>query len=154
MSEGHVISINANKITTIEFFHPAQNSLPGDLLSQLVDKIEEAGKDENTSIIILKSTGERTFCAGASFKELVSIQDFESSKKFTEAQLKADIINVKLTVESAENIKEIKSLKKLTGYKHYYRIRVGVYRIGVKINGDLVVFVDIDHRSNIYRNFP
>ncbi len=75
-------------------------------------------------------------------------------KKIDDDQLKTDIMNVILIVETAVNIKEIKNLKKLTGYKHYYRIRVGMYRIGVKIEGDMVVFVDIDHRSNIYRNFP
>ena len=82
MSEGHVISNFKNQITTIEFFHPAQNSLPGHLLNELVTHINQAGDDENTILIVLKSAGDRSFCAGASFTELAAIQDFEIGKKF------------------------------------------------------------------------
>lgn len=82
MSQGQVISTTTNHITTIEFFHPAQNSLPGHLLNELVTHINQAGNDENTVLIILKSAGDRSFCAGASFTELAAIQDFEVGKKF------------------------------------------------------------------------
>ncbi|WP_378186610.1 enoyl-CoA hydratase/isomerase family protein [Aquimarina sp. W85] len=71
-----------NKIGTIEFFHPAHNSLPGDILAQLADTITRAGEDEAIKVIILKSGGERTFCAGASFKELIAINDAETGKVF------------------------------------------------------------------------
>lgn len=69
-------------ILEITFFHEAQNSLPSDILSQLAHSISEAGKNEAVRVIILKSGGERTFCAGASFTELVAIQDFETGKRF------------------------------------------------------------------------
>lgn len=82
MSQGQVISTTTNHITTIEFFHPAQNSLPGHLLNELVTHINQAGDDENTILIVLKSAGDRSFCAGASFTELATIQDFEIGKKF------------------------------------------------------------------------
>lgn len=82
MSEGHIISTYKDCITTIEFYHPAQNSLPGYLLTDLVSHIVEAGKDEKTILIILKSGGDRTFCSGASFNELSAIQDFETGKRF------------------------------------------------------------------------
>lgn len=75
-------------------------------------------------------------------------------KKIDSNQLKADIANAILNVESAENLKQISQLKKLKGYKQYYRIRIGNYRIGIKIETDTVIFVDIDHRGNIYRIFP
>lgn len=71
-----------NNIATIEFFHPAQNSLPGRLLSQLTSAIQEAGKSNDAHVIVLKSSGERTFCAGASFDELAAIEDFETGKRF------------------------------------------------------------------------
>ena len=71
-----------NKIAEIEFFHPAHNSLPAELLSKLTTAIDEAGKNENISIIILRSVGDRTFCAGASFDELSNITDVESGKIF------------------------------------------------------------------------
>jgi len=52
-------------------------------------------------------------------------------RKIRDNQLKTDIVNAILNVESAENIKQINGLKKLTGYKQYYRIRIGNYRIGI-----------------------
>ena len=54
----------------------------------------------------------------------------------------------------AKNISEIKNLKKLTGYKVYFRVRIGDYRIGLKIENDAVIFSAIQHRKNIYKNFP
>jgi mRNA interferase RelE/StbE len=78
----------------------------------------------------------------------------KSIKKIDSNQLKTDIANAILNVESAENPKQISQLKKLKGYKQYYRIRIGNYRIGIKIEGDTVYFVDVDHRGNIYQIFP
>jgi len=71
-----------NGIATIEFFHPAHNSLPGDILAKLANNITEAGENEAVKVIILKSGGARTFCAGASFKELMTINDAEKGKVF------------------------------------------------------------------------
>ncbi|MBK8051958.1 MAG: enoyl-CoA hydratase/isomerase family protein [Saprospiraceae bacterium] len=82
MSEGHITSTYKDHITTIEFYHPAQNSMPGYLLADLVNHIHQAGADERTFIIALKSSGDRTFCAGASFTELAAIESFESGKTF------------------------------------------------------------------------
>ncbi len=82
MSESYVTSTIEKGITTIEFFHPAQNSLPGDLLAKLANTITEAGNDAKVKVIILKSGGDRTFCAGASFTELININDAETGKIF------------------------------------------------------------------------
>ena len=71
-----------NGISTIEFFHPAHNSLPGDLLAKLVDEINSAAKNSDVKVIILKSGGDRTFCAGASFSELININDPETGRVF------------------------------------------------------------------------
>lgn len=71
-----------NKIATIEFFHPSHNSLPGNLLAKLANTITEVGANDEVVVIILKSSGERTFCAGASFDELISIEDFETGHNF------------------------------------------------------------------------
>ncbi len=72
----------SNGVATIEFFHPAHNSLPSDLLAQLAETITMAGEDDAVSLIILKSGGDRTFCAGASFDELIRIDDFETGQRF------------------------------------------------------------------------
>ena len=71
-----------NGIGTIEFFHPQSNSLPGHILAELANTITNAGKDDTIKVIILKSAGERAFCAGASFAELVAIDTAENGKKF------------------------------------------------------------------------
>jgi len=71
-----------NNIATIEFFHPEQNSLPGNILAQLAETITNAGNNDDVKVIILKSGGDRTFCAGASFKELIAINDAETGKVF------------------------------------------------------------------------
>ena len=80
--EGFVNHTIENKIATIEFFHPDQNSLPGTILSQLAETITLVGKMDVVRVIILKSGGDRTFCAGASFKELITINDAETGKVF------------------------------------------------------------------------
>lgn len=69
-------------IAQITFFHPSHNSLPSNLLSELVKTINYAGENDAIQVIILKSGGDRTFCAGASFNELVAINDFPTGKKF------------------------------------------------------------------------
>ena len=71
-----------NRIGTIEFFHPQSNSLPGHILAELASIITKAGENDNIKVIILKSAGERAFCAGASFDELLAINNRENGKKF------------------------------------------------------------------------
>ena len=71
-----------NGVGYIEFFHPAHNSLPGDLLAKLTLQITEAGQNPEIKVVVLKSGGERTFCAGASFNELVNIKDEATGKVF------------------------------------------------------------------------
>ena len=82
MTAPYVKTSIENEIATIEFFHPAHNSLPGDILAKLVEAINEAGSNDQVKVVILKSGGERTFCAGASFKELMSIDDAETGRIF------------------------------------------------------------------------
>ena len=71
-----------NGVGTITFFHPSHNSLPGRLLALLAKTITQAGENEAIKVIVLKSGGDRTFCAGASFDELMSIKDLETGKQF------------------------------------------------------------------------
>jgi mRNA interferase RelE/StbE len=57
-------------------------------------------------------------------------------------------------VEQAEDIFQISNLKKLKSEGNYYRIRCGAYRIGITIKSDLVTFIRILPRKEIYRYFP
>jgi methylglutaconyl-CoA hydratase len=71
-----------NNIATIEFGHPASNSFPSALLERLTTALITIGNKDEVSIIILKSEGEKAFCAGASFDELVAISNLEEGKQF------------------------------------------------------------------------
>jgi methylglutaconyl-CoA hydratase len=75
------ISLN-NEIGTITFGHPQSNSLPGALLQLLANTITDLSKEASVKVIILQSLGDKTFCAGASFDELVAISDLETGKTF------------------------------------------------------------------------
>ncbi|MDP3913923.1 MAG: hypothetical protein Q8R96_09315 [Bacteroidota bacterium] len=59
-----------------------------------------------------------------------------------------------MNVEDAVLVREITNLKKLTGYKNAYRIKIGNYRIGVFIENNIVEFARVIHRKDIYRVFP
>jgi len=82
INQGDVVVTKENGISTIEFSHPLSNSLPGKILAKLAATITELGSDDATTVIILKSAGERAFCAGASFDELISINDEATGKVF------------------------------------------------------------------------
>lgn len=71
-----------NKVATIEFSHPASNSFPSGLLQRLTDELNKLAQNNQVSVIILKSEGEKTFCAGASFDELLQIDDLQKGEKF------------------------------------------------------------------------
>ncbi len=72
----------ADGICTVTFFHPASNSLPGTILSKLAKTIHSAGLDLDTRVIVLKSSGERAFCAGASFDELLVLKNESEGLEF------------------------------------------------------------------------
>lgn len=80
--EGYVKSETHNGITTIEFFHPQSNSLPGKMLEELAKEIHFAGTHAETRVIVLKSAGDRAFCAGASFDELLKIKTEKEGLQF------------------------------------------------------------------------
>lgn len=80
--EGTITSAVANGIGTITFFHPQSNSMPGTQLRNLAAEIDKLGKDDNAKVIVLQSEGDKTFCAGASFDELISIKDIDTGLKF------------------------------------------------------------------------
>ena len=71
-----------NGIGTVEFFTEQSNSLPGDILKKLAETITEAGYNPEIKVIILKSGGDRTFCAGASFDELIAVDSPERGHEF------------------------------------------------------------------------
>ena len=75
-------------------------------------------------------------------------------KKVKDDKLKNAIYECISNIESAEKVEDIKNLKKLTGYQNYYRIRLGQYRMGIKMEDNTLYIVCFDHRKDIYTSFP
>lgn len=71
-----------NGIATIEFGHPQANSFPLELLHRLSKEFDTISQNEEVKFIVLKSEGDKTFCAGASFNELLQIDTPEKGKEF------------------------------------------------------------------------
>ncbi|MFT4061778.1 MAG: enoyl-CoA hydratase/isomerase family protein [Edaphocola sp.] len=81
-NQGTVTAEVRGHIATIAFGHPASNSLPGKILKKLACTISSFDNDESVRAIILKSEGDKTFCAGASFDELIAIDTEEAGLAF------------------------------------------------------------------------
>jgi len=82
IKEGYVKTETHNGITSIEFHHPQSNSLPSKMLEELAQEIHSIAHDDDTRVVVLRSKGEKTFCAGASFDELASIKNKEEGLQF------------------------------------------------------------------------
>ena len=82
IKEGYVKTETHNGVTSIEFFHPQSNSLPSKILQELAKEIHAAGNAAETTVILLRSGGEKAFCAGASFDELIEIKSKEEGLTF------------------------------------------------------------------------
>ena len=82
MSNGSLYTHIQNNIATVEFYHPASNSFPSELLERLATAFNELSLNNEVHVIILKSEKNKAFCAGASFDELVAITNFEEGKQF------------------------------------------------------------------------
>ena len=70
------------KVATVEFGHPASNSFVAELLNRLTKEINALSENDEISVIILKSEGDRAFCGGASFSELMAVSNLEEGKVF------------------------------------------------------------------------
>ncbi len=75
-------------------------------------------------------------------------------KKIREARMRRAIADAIQNVESVDSVEKIRSIKRLSGHREYYRIRVGDWRVGLKINDNTVTFVRCLHRREVYRFFP
>jgi methylglutaconyl-CoA hydratase len=82
MTDGYVKREVDNGIATVTFHHPKSNSLPGHILRGMAEAIEKAGQDATVRVIVLRSDGDKAFCAGASFDELTAIEDHARGLEF------------------------------------------------------------------------
>lgn len=83
MDKNGKVSANIiNGIATITFSHPKSNSLSSRMVKEVTNAINKFAEDKHAHVIVLRSEGEKAFCAGASFDELLEIKDFKSGKEF------------------------------------------------------------------------
>lgn len=79
---GSLTTSYQNTVATIQFGHPASNSFPRQLLDRLTAEINLLSRNEKVSVIILQSEGSKVFCSGASFDELLAVQNEEQGTEF------------------------------------------------------------------------
>lgn len=79
---GSLYSKIVNGVAIIEFGHPSGNSFPSELLSRLEEEFIRVSQDDQAKVILLRSEGDRAFCAGASFDELLAIDNTDQGKQF------------------------------------------------------------------------
>ena len=82
MTQGSISNSIKNSIAEVTFKHPSSNAFPASLLQNLVDTLNSLSEDDTVKIIVLKSGGNRAFCAGASFDELLAIKTQEEGTRF------------------------------------------------------------------------
>ena len=79
----------------------------------------------------------------------------KSIDKLKESSVKSKVEQLIFSVEKANSLKEVVGLKKLTGYKKFYRFRIGTYRVGIELeNSRTVRFIIVAHRKDTYKLFP
>jgi methylglutaconyl-CoA hydratase len=71
-----------NGVATVEFFHPQSNALPSGILEELATEVHSIGQDDDARVVVIRSSGDKAFCAGASFDELASIKTAEQGLAF------------------------------------------------------------------------
>lgn len=80
--DGSIFTRIENKVAIIEFGHPASNSFVLEMLKRLSAELNKLSGDDEVSVIVLRSEGNRAFCAGASLNELLAITNMQEAKAF------------------------------------------------------------------------
>ena len=79
---GELLTRNDGPVRTLTFGHPAHNSIPSPLLAEMAGALDEAGRDDSVRVVLLRSAGDRTFCAGANFDELLRLENETQARRF------------------------------------------------------------------------
>ena len=82
LTEGVSCTVDDRGVAVVTFAHPRSNSLPGAVLAELAETIRGVGDRPDVRVVVLGSAGDRAFCAGASFDELIAISNEEEGLRF------------------------------------------------------------------------
>ncbi|WP_372950701.1 type II toxin-antitoxin system RelE family toxin [Mariniphaga sp.] len=86
--------------------------------------------------------------------KIIADKSFEKDLVKLEKKQKQEVVNLIQILKQIENLSEITSIKKLSGFKNLYRIRLGNFRIGFRLDGEKIILIRILHRKDIYKYFP
>lgn len=86
--------------------------------------------------------------------KIIADKSFEKDLFKLDKKQKQDVANLIQLLKQIENLSEITSIKKLSAFKNLYRIRLGNFRIGFRLDGDQIILIRILHRKDIYKYFP
>jgi mRNA interferase RelE/StbE len=75
-------------------------------------------------------------------------------RAFKDRKLRQRIEAIIMEVEAANSLAELRNIKVIQGSPNFYRLKVGDYRLGIYLQEDVVAFVRVLHRKEIYRYFP
>jgi mRNA interferase RelE/StbE len=78
------------------------------------------------------------------------LKDIKKQSKENKQKIEAIFNDMK----TAESISDLRNIKKLQGFKIFYRIRIGDYRLGFAFEDEIIVLLHFLHRKEIYRFFP
>lgn len=78
----------------------------------------------------------------------------KDQRKIRNKKILEEIIRVIEEVKSVSSIDQVHGVKKLKGFKEFYRVRIGDFRIGVAVKGEVIEFIRVLNRKEIYRYFP
>lgn len=81
-TNGTIQTTIQNKIARVTFSHPASNSFPSNQLKSLTEELNSLSNNNEVTVIVLQSEGTGAFCAGASFDELLAVDNLETGKQF------------------------------------------------------------------------
>ena len=79
------------------------------------------------------------------YKRLIKIKNKTVLEKVKQTILQA---------EAATDIQHIPNIKKMEGFRYFYRIRIGDHRIGIELRKNTLWFITVANRKDIYKNFP
>ena len=83
------------------------------------------------------------------------LKSFEKDiAKVNDRELSLNILAIIKSIENCTKPAEITNLKKITGHKHYYRIKLRTYRLGLRIEKDVIILIRLMDRIDIYKYFP
>jgi mRNA-degrading endonuclease RelE of RelBE toxin-antitoxin system len=86
--------------------------------------------------------------------EVEFLRSFEKDLSKVDLGTRKKVLRIVLALEEAGSLGELHPIKKLSGYKDAYRVRIGEYRLGLYLMGDKVQLARLLHRKELYRFFP